>query len=90
MKKYVKTSKYKYLKEFEKTREEQLLDLKDFIQNTFGEHKIQMFNTRNTANDYMKTIYKDENIIVDYAPFYDYIEVFGLTDDEYFDLHITY
>lgn len=44
---------------------------------------IQMFNTKNIAGDYMITIYDEDNIEVDYAPSYEYIEIFGLSKDEF-------
>ena len=34
----------------------------------------------------METIYKKDGIQVDYAPNYEYIEIFGLTDEEYKEL----
>lgn len=44
---------------------------------------IQMFDTRNTEGDYMENIYHKGNIIVDYCPGYVYIEIFGLTYEEF-------
>lgn len=34
----------------------------------------------------METIYNKDGIQVDYAPRYGYIEIFGLTDEEYEEL----
>lgn len=42
-----------------------------------------LFSTRNTVGDRMKTVYSDEEIIIDVCWSYDYIEVFGLNDDEF-------
>ena len=42
-----------------------------------------MFDTRNTEGDYMENIYHKGNIIVDYCPRYVYIEIFGLTYEEF-------
>ncbi len=44
---------------------------------------IQCFYTRNTVGDYMYNIYNEDNVKIDYAPDYNYIEIFGLTKDEY-------
>lgn len=46
-------------------------------------NKIQMFDTRNFAGDRMITIYDSNGVVIDYCPDYDYIEIFGLTDDEF-------
>ena len=43
----------------------------------------QTFNTRNWAGDEMATVYQEDGIFVDYAVLWDYLEIFGLTDDEY-------
>ena len=44
------------------------------------------FNTRNIAGDYMENVYDKDNIQVDYCPYYEYIEIFGLTDKEFEEL----
>lgn len=31
----------------------------------------------------MITIYDSNGVVIDYCPDYDYIEIFGLTDDEF-------
>lgn len=49
----------------------------------WGNKRIQMFTTRNIAGDAMETIYDDGEIQIDYAPGYNYIEIFGLTNEEY-------
>lgn len=46
-------------------------------------NKIQMFNTRNFVGDHMITIYDSNGVVIDYCPGYEYIEIFGLTDDEF-------
>lgn len=47
------------------------------------QNKIQMFDTRNFVGDHMITIYDSNGVVIDYCPDYDYIEIFGLTDDEF-------
>ena len=58
--------------------------LKKFLQENYPNK--QAFNTRNMAGDYMKNVYDEDNIQVDYAPGYGYIEIFGLTDEEFEEL----
>lgn len=53
-----------------------------FLEDNF-ENGVQMFNTRNTVGDYMYTIFHEGDIVVDYAPDYGYIEIFGLTEKEF-------
>lgn len=42
-----------------------------------------MFDSRNLVGDMMFTIYDKDNIIVDFCYHYEYIEIFGLTDEEF-------
>ena len=58
--------------------------LKKFLQENYP--NIQAFNTRNIIGDYMENVYDEDNIQVDYAPEYGYIEIFGLTDEEFEEL----
>ena len=44
---------------------------------------MQTFCTRNIVGDYMETIYDSDGIIVDICRGWDYLEIFGLTDEEY-------
>lgn len=58
--------------------------LKRFLQEKYPNE--QAFNTRNVAGDSMETIYDEDGITVDYCYYYSYIEIFGLTDEEFEDL----
>lgn len=58
--------------------------LKIFLQENYPNE--QAFNTRNTVGDSMATVYDEDGIIVDYCYYYEYIEIFGLTDLEFEDL----
>lgn len=58
--------------------------LKNFLQENYP--NIQAFNTRSFTGDYTTTVYNEDGITVDYAPGYQYIEIFGLTDKEFEDL----
>lgn len=69
-------------------REERIKKLKTFLQNNHP--GIQAFDCRNWAGDYMEVVYVDESqdddeddIVVEYAPHWDYLEIFGLTGDEF-------
>ena len=44
---------------------------------------VQAFDTRNIVGDRMVTIYYDGEIVVDYCPYYEYIEILGLTKEQF-------
>ena len=46
----------------------------------------QTFDTRNIVGDSMYTVYDDDGITVDYCHDWDYLEIFGLTKEEYTSL----
>ena len=54
--------------------------LKRFLQENYP--NVQSFNSRNLVGDYMKTVYNEDGIVVDYCEDWDYIEIFGLSQDE--------
>lgn len=66
-------------------KENRLIKLKKFLKEAF-EDSIQSFTTKNIVGDSMVTIYNKDEIQADYAPRYGYIEIFGLTDEEYQEL----
>lgn len=47
----------------------------------------QTFNTRNIAGDVMSNVYDCDGIMVDFCYNYDYLEIFGLTEEEYNSLN---
>lgn len=53
-----------------------------FLHNRFP-GGVQMFNTRNIMGDYMEVIYICNSVTVEYAPGYNYVEIFGLTQAEF-------
>ena len=53
-----------------------------FLKENF-EKGIQMFDTPNIAGDFKEPIYKKHDISVFIAPEYDYIEIFGISDEEF-------
>lgn len=56
-------------------------DLKRFLQDNYP--NAQAFNTRNFVGDEMRRVYDNGQIIVDYCDFYDYVEIFGITPEEF-------
>ena len=66
---------------------DRLSKVKKFIQeNYYDGDVIQLFDSRNLVGDYMETVYDDDGITIDYCPGYHYLEVFGLTNEEYLEL----
>ena len=55
--------------------------LKKFLQENYP--NIQAFNNRSMSWDYVENVYNQDNIQVDYAPRYEYIEIFGLSNEEF-------
>jgi len=58
--------------------------LKKFLQENCP--NMQAFNTRNLVGDTMVTIYENDGIVVDICYYYEYIEIFGLTDEDFENL----
>lgn len=54
----------------------------EFLKDRFSDG-VQAFDTRNIAGDSMVTIYYDGEVVVDYCPYYEYIEIFGLTKEQF-------
>lgn len=63
---------------------EKIKKLKKFLQENYPNY--QAFNTRNIYGDPMEEVYNEDGIIVDYCSSYGYVEIFGLTDEEFWDL----
>lgn len=59
---------------------------------TIKEHYVPcgIFNSRNIVGDAMCTIYKDDGLQIDVCYYYEYFEVFGLTDAEFEELEKYY
>lgn len=66
-------------------KENRLNKLKKFLKEKFKK-RIQAFDMINTEGDSMETIYDEDGITVDYCYYYEYIEIFGLTNEEYKEL----
>lgn len=59
--------------------------VKVFLKEKYPEG-IQMFNSRNLVGDTMETIYDEDGIIVDECYYWCYIEIFGVTREEWDEL----
>ena len=53
-----------------------------FLKERF-ENGIQMFNTPSLVNDFRLPIYSEDEITVLWAPGYEYIEIYGISDEEF-------
>lgn len=70
-------------------REDLIADIITFIKVYFKNYKpsgrVQMFDCRNTVGDILHEIWADpiSKVSVEYCPDYEYVEIFGLTDEEF-------
>lgn len=60
--------------------------LKEFLENYKG---WQIFFTRNNCGDYMETIYDEDGIQVDICYGWEYLEIFGLTNNQIKELELN-
>lgn len=58
--------------------------LKKFLQEYFPNY--QAFNNKGFGADSLVTVYDEDGIKVDWCQYYSYIEVFGLTDEQFLNL----
>lgn len=63
---------------------------KRIIKDNFEEAECGIFCSRNIAGDSMNTIYDDGNLQIDICYYWEYFEVFGLSDDEFKELKRFY
>ena len=54
----------------------------DFLKKEFPDG-IQMFSTRNVIGDYLYPIYEKDDVSIEYCSNWYYVEIFGLTRDEW-------
>jgi len=47
---------------------------------------VQAFNTRNITGDKLALLYNEDGIYAEYCTRRDYLEIFGLTEDEFLEL----
>ena len=53
-----------------------------FLKERF-EDGIQMFDTPSMVDDFRVPIYNKDEITVLFSPYYDYIEIFGISSEEF-------
>ncbi len=58
-----------------------IIQVIDFILNHYGT-EIQLFDTRNICGDETGRVYDENEINIDYCYDWDYLEIFGLTQEE--------
>jgi hypothetical protein len=54
----------------------------EFLKDRFPDG-VQAFDTKSIVGDRMVTIYYDGEIVVGYCPYYEYIEILGLTKEQF-------
>ena len=59
-----------------------LTEIKQVIKRYYPKAQCGIYDTRNTVEDKMETIYQKDDIIVDICKEWEYFEVFGLTKEE--------
>lgn len=69
-----------YTEEFK--METKIKDLIAFLKDKYP-NGAEMYNTRNLVGDILFTIYSKDGITVDECPKWEYIEIFGLTENEF-------
>lgn len=63
---------------------------KNLIETYLKSATCGIFDSMNTVGDEMTTVYKDRELQIDICYFYEYFEVFGLTDAEFKELKRYY
>lgn len=63
---------------------------KEIIKDKIVDFRYGLFSTRNIVGDTMTNIYNDHGLQIDVCHDYGYFEVFGLADDEFFELREYY
>lgn len=70
---------------------EAIKKLKRFLQNTrprtqIAESRPQIFNSPSRTGDYRTRVYDEDGIVVLYSFYWNYFEVYGLSQEQYKDL----
>lgn len=67
-----------------------LSKIKEVIKEHISSARCGIFDCRNIVGDYMINIYKDGDVRIDICYGWEYFEVFGLTDEEFFEVEKYY
>ena len=57
-------------------------EIKEFLKK-YEEQGYQIYDSRNTVGDSMETVYNKDGVTIDECSYYGYVEIFGITKDEY-------
>jgi uncharacterized sporulation protein YeaH/YhbH (DUF444 family) len=63
---------------------------KEIVKEYYTDARYGIFDNRNIAGDEMETIYEGEGLIIDICYYYEYFEVFGLSDSDFEELEEYY
>lgn len=63
---------------------------KKVISEHLDDARCGIFNTRNFVGDAMTTIYEEDGLTIDICYHWYYFEVFGLTNEEFYELEKFY
>lgn len=63
---------------------ENIQKLKKFLSENFS--GVQAFTTRNIIGDLMETVYESDGIVVDYCELWEYVEIFGIPEEDFEEL----
>lgn len=69
---------------------EKLDKIKKVIKENYNSADCGLFFTHNLVNDYMKTIYEEDEIIIDICYGWRYFEIFGLNKEEKAEIMMYY
>lgn len=67
-----------------------LAKAKDVIGALYEHGNCGLYNTRNFAGDEMTRVYNENGLVIDICLFWSYFEVFGLSPEEFRELHDYY
>jgi len=63
---------------------------KEIIKENYKSYSLGIFDCRNIVGDDMHNIYSEEGLVIDGCSYYEYFEVFGLSQDEFSELEKFY
>lgn len=63
---------------------------KQVIRENYTHHDCGIYSTRNIVGDPMYTIYDKDGLTIDVCDYYEYFEVFGLSNEEFVELKKFY
>ncbi len=61
---------------------ERVKRIKDFLNDVFEGRQPQIFTTKNIVGDFLVPIYEEDEVEIEYCPKWNYVEIFGLSEEE--------